>query len=409
MKRGALLFVITSLTVLTLIVSGCSAKKATVKNEIKTVKTAVAKKGSLELTADYPAVLTPYRQVMVFAKTPGKVARVNADVGDKVNAGDVLFALDTKDIDAQLNQAKVNVDLSESNLKRTKNSLFAQQLSQAQYGKKAAQLQYDEAKKAYDNVYALYKKGLASEKDVNEAKAKLDSAKIQLDSATDNLNALNSKVIPDAVDTAALQVKQAQAAENVLLLQKEGATVTAPISGVVESKSVEVGQMVSNSSPAYVIDDLTKLYAVASVPGTVAVKLREGQNVGVKLDLGDSEVQGIVHSVSPSADARSHLFTVKVLINNSDGKYKPGSFAKIPLPSEKADNCVLIPSDAIMVENGIQFVYTVENKKIKKVIVSTGISDGKNTQITSGLREGAVVVIEGQSFVAEGETVNTVR
>lgn len=401
---------IITILMLSLIIAGCTNHQSTMKNEeIKTVKIITAKKTSLQLTTEYPGILTPYKQVMVAAKMPGKVSKVNVNVGDKVNAGDILFTLDTKDIDAQLSQAQAAVDVSKANLYRTKNSLFAQQISQAEYAQKEAQLQYDEAKNAYDNLITLYKKGLASEKDVNEAKAKVDNAKLQLDSATDNLNILNKKVIPDAVDAANAQVEQAQAAENAILVQKEGTVITSPLSGIVEAKNVEVGQMISNSTPAYIIDDLTKLYAVTNVPDTIAASLKKGQKISVRLDSNHGEIAGWIDNISPNADLRSHLFTIKIAIDNKNNAYKPGLFVKIPFISEKAIDCVVVPNSAIIVENGVQFAYIVKDNKVKKVIVNTGISDGKNTQIISGVKEGDMVVCESQSFLTDGERVSIKR
>ena len=109
--------------------------------------------------------------------------------------------------------------------------------------------------------------------------------------------------------------------------------------------------------------------------------------------------------MAPAADPRTGLYTVKAALDNPDGKLAPGLFATASFTTERRENAVLIPSQAILTTSGEQVVYTVADGRAKRAIVTCGITDGVETEILTGISEGDEVVVTGQSYLEDGAAI----
>lgn len=84
-------------------------------------------------------------------------------------------------------------------------------------------------------------------------------------------------------------------------------------------------------------------------------------------------------------------------------------FAKISLPAENKDNILMVPNETIKMENGVNYLYAVDNGVVKKISVETGISNEKFTEVTGKVQEGIDVITEGQNLLSDGEKINIVQ
>ena len=78
-------------------------------------------------------------------------------------------------------------------------------------------------------------------------------------------------------------------------------------------------------------------------------------------------------------------------------------FAKISLPDQKKDNAIVVPNEAVKIENGVKYIYTVEGNKIKKIVVETGIANDKITEITTSIKAGYRNYYRRTKFINNGE------
>ncbi len=413
LKKNKKLFILgLVLVVIVVIIISVFAKKKPVEivQDVKNVKSQKITTGTISTSVEYASNLKPEKEVVVLPKTGGRVAAVDVNVGDKVSVGQTLFTLDTTDYTAQLQQAEAGVSAASANLEKTSDSGFTQQLLQAEQLVGKLQIQYNTAKDSYDRTQALYSAQAASKKDLDDAKSQYDSITIDLKNAQDSLELLKSKSGPEATKAAEASVEQAQAGVDIIQNQINNSTITAPIAGVVSEKAVEVGQLASTQSGSVTVIDDSSLNAEINIPDKMLERIQVGISVPVTINaLPDAKIVGVIDNISPNTSSKNNFYVVKVKIDNSNNDIKAGMFAKISLPAEKKDNILMVPNETIKMENGVNYLYTVDNGQVKKISVETGISDDKFTEVTGEVQEDLDVITEGQNLLSDGEKVNLVR
>jgi len=421
--------------------TGCG--KAVVKEQpVKNVKTIKATTGSISTTVEYPAKLKGIQEIAISPKNIGKVAQVNVSVGQAVKQGDVLFKMDTKDLEAQYQVGSANLysanasytdritqaekafkqeKIKYDDAKRDYNDVSTGQISDSGKALKQATITYDDSKKQYDQNIALFQQGAISKQILDDSKNRLDTAtvslnnlkdtiastyenaKITYDNAKYNLDILNSQT----ANTAQAQVKQATAGLYTTSVQIDSATVTSPISGVVSVRNVDNGEVAPSGQPTIVVIDTTSMIAEISIPDKMVDRISVGQALPVKIStMNDEQVQGIISNISPAADSATQTFTVKIKIDNSKALIKAGVFARVLFPAERKDNIIIVPNEAVSIENGVNYIYTVDGDVVRKIAVEIGLVNETNTEIKNALKEGTLIINEGQMFLSDGEKVN---
>lgn len=406
--RGLTLVIIQILLVSML--AGCGGNSGTQTVQARNVKVAKASISSIGVEVEYPGKLKPAEEIIASPKIGGRVESVNFDVGKSVKKGDILFTLEKKEAQAQYNQSKAALDSAKASLVRASDSSISQQVIQAQAAVDQAQVQYDDAKTYYDKTRDLYDSVKVSKQELDNAESKMKNASIQLDTAKKNLDLLKSKIAPQSVNVASTQVEQAKAATELASLQLDNTIIISPISGTVSVKNIDVGEVVGSGNPAITVIDDMNLIAEVNVPDKMIDKIRNGQVVKVKANISeDKTIEGVVDSISPNTDPRMQNYIVKIKIDNSSKELKPGMFAGIKFTVENRSNILTVQNEALVTENGVQYVYLVSGNKIKKIPVETGIADNNKTEIVKSLKEGDSVVIEGQNFLNDGDQINIVN
>jgi len=389
--------------------AGCAPARPAAPEAPRSVTTAHAARRTIEISVGYAARIRAREEILVSSKVSGRVAAVNAEVGQQVRRGQLLFSLEPGDYDAQVRQARAAVDSARANLTRTSDSSLSSQVIQAQAAVKQAQVQYDDAKDLFERTQKLYNDGTVTRQQLDSAEARMKSADISLGAARDSLALIQEKGGPQSTGLASTQVDQAQAALDLAESQLSNTRIISPITGVVASRNVDRGELVSSSVPAFVVIDVSTVTAEASVSESIVEKIHRGEKVSLAVDAvpGAGKIEGTVDTISPAADARG--YTVKVAVGNPGNALRPGMFARVSFPVDTRKNALVVPNGAVVTEMGVEYVFAVAGGAVKKTAVETGISDEEVTEITQGLHDGAMVVTEGQSFLTDGQKVRPVE
>ena len=368
--------------------AGCGGKKPPQEAvEPKNVRAVPVGVETIVTEVEYSSKLKPVQEVAIAPKLAGKVATVKADVGSSVEAGQVLFTLDAGDLQAQLEQQQANLDTSRTS---------------ADQALQNAQVAYNSAKESYDKNLQLYETGAISKQALDDSKQRLDNAAIAFNFAKDNYNLVyggaSSKMSPAAAGVRAAST------------QLQNTIVTSPITGVVSICNVDVGEIASSASPAFTVINDRTMIAEVNLPDKMIGKVKKGQKVSLKVSaLGDKEVEGVMGSISPAADSKTQNYIAKIEIDNAKGELKSGMFARVILPEEKKENVLAVPNEAIKVENGVPYIYTVVNgDTIKKVAVTLGLSNDRLTEVLTNLAKEDRIITEGQIFLNDGEKVHVI-
>jgi membrane fusion protein (multidrug efflux system) len=135
-----------------------------------------------------------------------------------------------------------------------------------------------------------------------------------------------------------------------------------------------------------------------------------GQEVAVRVSPYPEEVfRGEVSVVSPRIDTRTRTLHVKARIANSDGRLRPGLFARVDLGVATREGALVVPQEAVLLRAEGQVVYTVHRMdgedRARRVLVETGLHQGARIEVVSGLAPGDEVVIRGNTALADGVLV----
>lgn len=366
------------------------------------------------------------KSVPVLAPFPAKVVSVEVQLGDYVQAGDVLFTLDPSDLDAQITQAQFAVDqatngvnLANLGIKNaaagTDSANLAYTMAQSTYAMNLEK--YEFAKSNLEKYEELYTSGTISE-------SEYEQMKLQASPETINLLDAQLKQAEQALSQAQLGKEQAQAnvkqASIALEQAKEGLKkaqeavddleVTAPVEGYVTTLNVTEEVLVSNTQVAVMIDELSVIKVTTSVTADALSLLKKEDAASVSITSLGQDFEGTIESVALTADARTLLYPIVIKIPNESLTIKPGMFATIHIINAQADNVLTVPTSAVLVRNGKDVVYVqVGTDRAEERIIEKGVDTGFYVEVKSGLSQDDVVITKGVGLLENDTIINVVR
>ncbi|HWQ71066.1 MAG TPA: efflux RND transporter periplasmic adaptor subunit [Desulfitobacteriaceae bacterium] len=352
--------IVTIFLVLVFLSGGCGSTEEQGEEKYTPVEVVPAAVQTLVETTAFSGKVYSDREVSLVPKIPGKVTAVNVQVGDQVQAGEVLLTLDTQDLQKAVDQAALGVSIAEGNYQRAK-----EQLDLAKTNLERQRKLYEAGAISQSQLEDL--ENLASETPLKLAQTQWDQAKLSLQQAEDALN---------------------------------NAVLTAPVTGSVCAVNVKYGEMAGSVQAAVTITDLSSIYVSLNVPENIVNSLTAGQDAKVVIaSAGNAELKGKVASIASSSDAKTQLYTVKVSLENENGLVKPGMFAKVELPTLTKADVLTVNSESVVLKNGKNTVFVVEGDKAVAKEVVTGLDSGDYIEITQGLQAGEKVISKGQTLV----------
>lgn len=248
-------------------------------------------------------------------------------------------------------------------------------------------------------------------KQVDTARLSMEAAKTSMDNANANLSRQRALFaagdIASAVyEQADMQAKSARIQYEQAKLnydyQMEFSNITAPISGTVEQCDVEVHDNVAQQSMICVISGAGSKAITFSVTEKVVDQMKVGD--GVTIEKNGKEYQGSITEISSMIDAATGLFKIKASVENGDA-LPTGSAVSLYVVSDRADQAMSIPVDAIYYSGGDAYVYTYDNGVVHHLPVEVGIYDSERAQILSGIDNEAMIITTWSSELLEGAQV----
>ncbi|MBM7865935.1 efflux RND transporter periplasmic adaptor subunit [Heliobacterium gestii] len=364
--------------------TGCgkTPEPASTEAPPQTVTVAKAERTDLSNVLTFSGALAAKDELKLVPKGQGKVARINAEVGQRVNAGDMLLELDNADIQARLDAANAGVEVNKASLERARLQLDMDKIA------------LDDAQRHYDRVKALFDAGATSQSDFDAAKSSLDTSTKRC--ASDEVS----------VASAQAQLNQSQAQVRQTQVDLENAVLRSPISGIVSARNVNVGEYVSNTATAFNVVRIDTVEVKADLTESDVNSVRPGQEVEVKVAAAsDKPFKGRIAKVSPAADEKAKTFPIWIAVDNGDYILKPGMFAEFQLATAHKTNALTAPAEAVVMRSGAPILFVITDNKAVERKVKTGFSDGKRVEILDGLKDGEMMATGGQMTLADGAPV----
>ena len=200
-----------------------------------------------------------------------------------------------------------------------------------------AEIQLQDAKKAYEDMKTLYEIGSASKQQLDQMKTAYETASIGYNSAKDAYDLFINSLSKESIERAESQLTQAAATKEGLEVQLANAyeslkdtAVKSPIDGIVSSRTIDPGEMVSGAVAPFTIIQMDTVSVEVNVSEQLINKIEKGQKVTVHVSSAfDKPFEGTIHAISPAADERTFTYPVKIEIPNKEGLLKPGMFAEV--------------------------------------------------------------------------------
>ena len=233
--------------------------------------------------------------------------------------------------------------------------------------------------------------------------------------ATTMPEATTPVVPPAAGEIVSLEVERGDTVEEGdLLAELETADgrgtvdIEAPADGEVTALTVEEGGLVAGTEPFATIVDLETIIAKLAVPADALSLFEEHEEATVRVETAGYEEEVEIDYISPVPD-QTGLYPVELSLNNEEGQLKPGMVAVVELPEQVVENTLLIPTTALVEENGESFVYVVEDNQAERVPVEVTEIQSDVTAIEAEIPTGAVVVTKGQITLTDGGEVSVIE
>lgn len=315
---------------------------------------------------------------IIAAKWMGYVREVKVQVGDQVRPGQLLVALDARDLDSSVAQAAAARE-------EVRN-----EIPEADSAVAAAKASLNLAQSTFQRMNELYGKKSISDQEFDEASAKLKAAQAAFEMARAKRSQLDGRLAQ-----ADQQVRAAQ-------VTRSYADVQAPFAGIVTAKSVDPGNLATPGAPLLTIErDGYRLEA--SVEESKLGSIHVGQPVSVTLDGIDRTLDARVSEIVPAVDAASRSYTVKIDLPAEPG-LRSGIFgrARFQLGSRSV---LAIPFAAVTERGQLQSVFVEENGFARTRLITLGDQAKDQVEVLSGLTAGEKVISPVPQGLADGARV----
>ena len=313
------------------------------------------------------------------SRTMGYVREIRPQVGQTVQAGQVLVVLDSRDLAVQVDQAKAALTEARGAAPEAANALAS------------AEAQLELATATHNRMKSLYEKKSISDQEWDEAQAKLRVARAARDMAQARKAQVESRI------------RQAEEAVRGAEVGQSFASITAPFAGIVTERKVEPGVLASPGTPLLTIEQSGAYRLEAAVEESRIRYVKPGQTVSVALEALDSEVNGRVTEIVPSVDAATRTFLVKIDLP-PQANLRSGLFGRARFGGAPRD-ALVVPSGAVVRAGQVESVMTVENGVARRRLVTTGSRQGDRVEILTGLAEGERVIHPVPREVSDGTPV----
>jgi RND family efflux transporter MFP subunit len=322
-------------------------------------------------------VLRPRQVASLRFEVPGELVLRAVEPGQRVSAGDLLLQLD----DADYRDAVIE---AESQLAET-----GAAVKQDQALLKLARDNRDLAQREYQRLEKLGKDSLAS-----------DSTR---ESSRQKLNSLQSEVarLSFSVESNQARLARLQAALSRARRNQTRSRLLAPFDGRVNRVLAEVGDYLQGNSMVLELIDTSSLELRLEVSGDVAAALELGQRIAVDVD--GKSLPGELIALQYDPDPQTHTHPIRVRIPGQG--LMPGQLGQVGLPLRPRNQALVVPSSAVLREEGGQYLFLVRDGRLKRQPVIPGIRQGERQVIRQGIAAGDLVVARDVEVLSDGLTV----
>jgi len=339
---------------------------------------AVAKVGRSDLTRELTveAEFRPMQEVELHAKVAGFLEKILVDVGDRVEAGQLLAELEIPELKADLEHARAGVSRSDAEVKR-------------------AEAANQEAHLGYTRLAEVNKQqpNLLAGQDLDAALSKDLVAAASLAAAQEQVKASQSEVVK---------------CESLVKYR----CITAPFAGVITKRFADPGALIqagtsssTQTMPLVRLSDLGRLRLVFPVSVSYVSGIHENDPVRIEIDSLSRTFAGAITRFTHKVDTATRTMDVEVEVPNPDFKIIPGVYASVTLTLEKRLKALALPVQAVSRTRGNSVLVVTAANEVEERTVKLGLATPDKIEVLDGVKEGELVLIGSRAQLRPGQKV----
>lgn len=375
---------------------GCQKQEAPVAAKSDgplTVMTALAKGRDVQRMVESVGTFYPMDEAIISAEIEGRAEEVRHDLGDLVNAGEVLVRINDEEQRYQVAQseAQLRQSLERLGLKTEKDRLAdAREAPDV----RRAQAELNEAEQRLKRTRSLVDQNIGAKSDLDAANSRQQAMKAAYDSTINQTRNLMQEV---------------ERFKAILDLQRKklrDTTVKAPFKSFVKERQVTVGQFLRANTPLFVLVKTDPIRLRVEIPERQAPWIKLNQLVDISVEAFQGrKFQGKIWRISPTVDQTKRTFVAEVLVANSAGELKSGSYAKAHVPTSHSEKVTVVPQRAIYYVMGANKAFVVKDGVVESREVKMGDRFETDVEILEGIEDGEEVALTQQAKLDTGVKV----
>jgi len=341
---------------------------------------AAVERGPIAAKRVFSGTLASPARFEVAARVPGRLQTVEVDLGDAVEAGQILARIEPLEYRQRFVEAKANAAVAEASLER-------------------AEQQATLAARDLDRARQLEAKGVSSPAQLDEAEAALATTKGDLAVARATRAQAEARL-----ELARLQLGETEIKVEGPAAEREDAG-SEPTRLKVARRWATPGALVEVNAPLFTLVSLSPLDCIIFVEERDYARLQPGLGAEAEVDAFPGEVfPARVARVAPVFEEGSRQARVELRIDNGQERLKPGMFVRVELVLERLEDVQIVPVSAVTSRDGVEGLFQVDDGVARWTEVELGVREGARVQVLRPKLEGPVITL-GQQLVDDGTPV----
>lgn len=387
---------------------------ATEDSLVAIVDVGIAQASASTRAVTYTGTTEPIQQVSLRSQTEGQLLSLRADVGDSVQAGDVLGQLDDDILRTAVAEAEAELAAREFLVTQAQ-----AQVADAQAQVEQAIAELEQAQADAERLVSLSDDGAIAEQTAEQAQTAVRTAEQTLRSAEQLV-----RTREQAISAAERRVESQRAILAQTRERLSYAQLTSPFTGTVLTRLADPGDFVQVGQDVLQLGDLSQIHVIVQVADRDRSQIQVGQAADIQLDAFPGETfSGRVTRISPVADATARLIPIEITLSNPDGKMGSGLIARVTF-TPTTQRAITVPESAITLaangdnpddagnsevsaESTTLFILVEANGQAIAQPRPVTIGDRTNgtVEILSGLEPGEPYIIRSDSEITAGQPV----
>ena len=381
---------------------------------VVSVKVATAEKETIAAQVIAVGTIFPRDKADVAAKISAQIRSMALLKNKVVRAGEVIAVLESRDLRAQRAEAQAALKQELASQRSVVTGIIPQTNAQDEKALRDARAKANNARAVYERRLALYEKGGISKKDLEASQLDLTTANNELRLAEQTLVLRAKSLNPNDVALANAKVQAAQQRVATLDAQLSYATIRAPITGIVTDQFQYEGEFAASGGKLITVADISEVIVKAPFADTVAAELKVGDAASVlPTDTSAEEMKGRITLLSRSTDPTNRTVEVWVTLGNGAGLLRANGAAQVTVFANSKSDAIVVPASAVTLEASNADEGTImvvgDDSKAHETKVTVGVRTKDKMEITSGLKGGETVVIEGNFALSDGTKVEVAK